>query len=121
MSHSAADLPPGLPGELSKFFRLLADETRLQIIVHLLRSGELNVGALCERLGQSQPSVSHHLALLRASDLIHLRREGKYNYYGLSKRRVVQLLETVFQRVDEEEAELRFAGLTLRRIAADVP
>ena len=37
----------------------------------------------CQRLGQSQPAVSHHLAFLRVSGLIELRREGKHNFYSV--------------------------------------
>src|SRR5262245_52685620 len=42
----------------------VSDPTRLQVVV-LLTGGEQHVGSLCEKLGQTQPAVSHHLALLR--------------------------------------------------------
>ena len=72
--------PTGLPDELEKelvqVFKLLSDETRLRILLYLVREGELHVTALCERLKQSQPAVSHHLALLRVAGVIEARRDG---------------------------------------------
>ena len=58
--------------ELAQVFKLLSDETRLRILFYLALSpdGELHVTDLCRRLGQSQPAVSHHLALLRVSGLM---------------------------------------------------
>ena len=60
-----------------------SDPTRLQIILSL-SDGEKHVGALCEVLNQTQPAVSHHLALLRHGGLIAPRRQGKNNYYSLT-------------------------------------
>jgi len=61
-----------------------SDATRLQIIL-TLADGEKHVGSLCEDLNQSQPAVSHHLALLRHGSLIAPRRQGNNNYYSLTE------------------------------------
>ncbi len=61
----------------------VSDATRLQVIL-TLAEGERHVGALCEQLAQSQPAVSHHLALLRHGGIIAPRRQGKNNFYGLT-------------------------------------
>src|SRR4051812_95027 len=61
-----------------------SDPTRLQVIM-LLSNGEKHVGALCQELNQSQPAVSHHLALLRHGSIIAPRRQGKNNFYGLTE------------------------------------
>jgi DNA-binding transcriptional ArsR family regulator len=71
--------------QLTDFFRLLSDKTRLNILL-LLRDGEKNVTTLCELLALPQPTVSHHLGLLRLSNLIDNRRAGKQVFYGLSRR-----------------------------------
>jgi ArsR family transcriptional regulator len=63
-------------------FKLISDETRLRIL-SILSEGERNVSSLCEALGQSQPAVSHHLALLRVSGLIRGDRQGKNIFYSL--------------------------------------
>src|SRR5262245_13197686 len=62
----------------------VSDPTRLQVIL-MLSEGEKHVGALCEELNQSQPAVSHHLALLRHGSIIAPRRQGKNNFYGLTE------------------------------------
>ena len=51
----------------------------------MLTDGEMHVGALCDQLSQSQPAVSHHLALLRHGGIIAPRRQGKNNFYGLTE------------------------------------
>jgi DNA-binding transcriptional ArsR family regulator len=67
----------------SMLLKHVSDPTRLQVIMTLFE-GEQHVGALCEQLNQSQPAVSHHLALLRHGGIISPRRQGKNNYYGLT-------------------------------------
>jgi ArsR family transcriptional regulator, zinc-responsive transcriptional repressor len=62
----------------------VSDPTRLQVIL-MLSEGERHVGALCDDLHQSQPAVSHHLALLRHGGIIAPRRQGKNNFYGLTE------------------------------------
>jgi len=74
----------------------VSDPTRLQVIL-ILADGERHVGALCAQLSQSQPAVSHHLALLRHGNIIAPRRQGKNNFYSLTETgaelaRVVQNL-----------------------------
>jgi ArsR family transcriptional regulator, zinc-responsive transcriptional repressor len=64
-------------------FRLLSDKTRLKILL-LLAKGERNVTSLCDELELPQPTVSHHLGLLRMSNLIGNRRKGKQVFYGLN-------------------------------------
>src|SRR5687767_1941439 len=64
-------------------FRLLSDKTRLNILM-LLSKGERNVTSLCDELGLPQPTVSHHLGLLRMSNLISNRRDGKQVFYDLN-------------------------------------
>src|SRR3974390_1875994 len=61
----------------------VSDPTRLQVIL-ILSEGERHVGALCAQLSQSQPAVSHHLALLRHGSIIAPRRQGKNNFYSLT-------------------------------------
>ncbi len=69
--------------QLTAMFRLLTDKTRLNILM-ILSEGERNVSSLCALLNLPQPTVSHHLGLLRMSNVIENRREGKQVFYGLS-------------------------------------
>jgi len=66
---------------LARVFHTLGDKTRLSIIA-LLTEGEMNVTAICKKLRLPQSSVSHHLGLLRASDLVVARRDGKQIFYS---------------------------------------
>ena len=68
--------------QLTTLFRLLSDKTRLTILM-LLAQGERNVTSLCQELNLPQPTVSHHLGLLRMNNLIGNRRSGKQVFYGL--------------------------------------
>jgi DNA-binding transcriptional ArsR family regulator len=70
---------------LVALFRLLSDKTRMQILMILAR-GERNVGSLCDELRLPQPTVSHHLGLLRSKNLILNRRNGKQVFYALDGR-----------------------------------
>jgi ArsR family transcriptional regulator len=81
---------------LTQVFKLLADESRLRILLTLSREGETHVTALCEMLGQSQPAVSHHLTLLRMAGLVGYRREGKFNFYRMDALLLSDLLERLF-------------------------
>ncbi len=69
--------------ELTGLFKLLSDGTRLDILM-LLTAGERNVTSLCQELGLPQPTVSHHLGLLRMSNVIANRRSGKQVFYSLN-------------------------------------
>ena len=68
---------------LCTLFRLLSDKTRLQIVL-LLATGERNVTSLCDELDLPQPTVSHHLGLLRMNRVIANKRKGKQVIYTLA-------------------------------------
>jgi DNA-binding transcriptional ArsR family regulator len=70
--------------QAAMLLKQVSDPTRLQVLL-LLAEQERNVSTLCADLGhQSQPAVSHHLALLRHGRLIEPRRQGKNNVYSLT-------------------------------------
>lgn len=99
--------------DLVKVFKLLSDETRLRILFFLTQKDELHVRALCDMLGQSQPAVSHHLALLRVAGLIEPRRDGKHNFYRLLTGHFEKLLDMLFAGVPGSERRLRFENYVL--------
>lgn len=69
--------------ELARVFRVLGDPTRLRIWREL-QKGEMNVTELCSRLKAPQPTVSHHLGIMRMSQLVSNRRDGKEIHYSLN-------------------------------------
>jgi|SRR5688572_27766347 ArsR family transcriptional regulator, arsenate/arsenite/antimonite-responsive transcriptional repressor len=107
------EVPEAAVKDLVKVFKLLSDETRMRILMFLTRTPELHVRALCELLGQSQPAVSHHLALLRAAEIIELRREGKHNYYRLMPQRFQEMLDLLFAEVPAENRRIRLEDYVL--------
>lgn len=115
-----AELAPRLPAlpdpiakDLVQLFKLLSDETRLRILAYLMQTDELHVRALCDLLGQSQPAVSHHLALLRVAGLIESRRDGKHNFYRIMPERFQQFLDMVFSVSPDKARQFRFEDWVL--------
>jgi len=72
--------------EFLPFFKAFCNSTRAQIIEFLL-SGERCVCEMTGPLDQSQPLVSHHLALLRDAGLVRMREEGARTYYSIDWER----------------------------------
>ena len=69
------------------FAKALADETR-QKIMSLCCCKWLSVGEIVEALHVSQPTVSHHLSILRSAGLVDSRREGKQVFYSLNQEKI---------------------------------
>jgi ArsR family transcriptional regulator len=100
-------------GGLTEVFKLLADKSRLKILLALAREGELHVSALCELLLQSQPAVSHHLTLLRMAGLVGFRRDGKHNFYRVDSALVRDLLEQFFNDSGNGHKQIQFEDFSL--------
>lgn len=66
-----------------RFYKCLANETRLHCMLLLQARGELCVCDIAESLGTSQPMISRHLAQLRACELVSDHRVGQWVYYRL--------------------------------------
>jgi ArsR family transcriptional regulator len=69
------------------FAKAIADETRQKIMSECCCCW-LSVNEIVEKVDVSQPTVSHHLAILREADLVHVREEGKQTFYSLNQRHV---------------------------------
>ena len=68
-----------------EFFKALSDATR-QEILRILEEHEMNVTEICEVFENiSQPTVSHHLHILRNCGLVDTRKEGKLIFYFLKR------------------------------------
>lgn len=68
------------------FAKAIADDTR-QKIMNLVCCSSLSVNEIVEKLDVSQPTVSHHLAILREAGLVSVREEGKQTFYTLNQER----------------------------------
>jgi ArsR family transcriptional regulator len=99
--------------QLSEVFKLMADKSRLKILLALAQEGEMHVSALCDLLGQSQPAVSHHLTLMRVSHLVGYRRDGKHNFYRLDSRLLRNLIDQFFADSGNSHTQLHFEDFSL--------
>ena len=77
-------------GNAVRLLRTLSDPTRLRLL-GVLQRGEHNVTGLCRSLELPQPTISHHLGLLRSAGLVSNRRDGKQVFYSLNGKAVSQL------------------------------
>ncbi len=76
-----------VPAASVRLFKALGDESRLRIL-NLLASGDLYLTEIADRMGLSKPTVSHHLALLRAAGLVTITEAGALTYYSLRRDRI---------------------------------
>jgi len=99
--------------DLSAVFKLLADRSRLTIVLALAQNGPMHVTSLVALLGQTQPAVSHHLALMRKAELVRCDRSGKHNYYYLASKYLCELFEQFFRDTGDLGQALQFDAFTL--------
>lgn len=90
--------------DIVKLFRALADETR-QDILRLLLEDELNVTDICQKFHCTQPTISHHLNILKNCDLVDARKEGKMIYYRVKKEVINDAFGTVIEKFHIEIQE----------------
>lgn len=68
-----------------EFAKALADSTR-QKIMEVCCCRWCSVSEIVEAVNVSQPTVSHHLAILRRAGLVNVREEGKHTFYALNQQ-----------------------------------
>jgi len=78
--------------DAARFFKLLGDETRLEILAFLL-NGEKCVCQIFPKVKRAQSTVSLQLGKLEQAGLLYSRREGKKVFYGVSDARVSRVLK----------------------------
>lgn len=79
-----------------EFAKAIADKTR-QKIMSLCCCQWLSVNEIVEKTNVSQPTVSHHLAILRDAGLVDIRPDGKQTYYTLNQDRVALCCGQIMQ------------------------
>ncbi len=78
---------------LAKLFKAVADPARLQLLA-LLRSTPEGAVCVCDLtgpLGLSQPTVSHHLKVLRDAGLVHREQRGTWAWFSVDSQRLAEL------------------------------
>lgn len=69
------------------FAKAIADETRQKIMSECCCCW-LSVNEIVAKVGFSQPTISHHLAILRDANLVKVREEGKQTFYSLNQENI---------------------------------
>ncbi|SDL90432.1 ArsR/SmtB family transcription factor [Microbacterium azadirachtae] len=79
-------------------FAMLADATRVRIVLALQDSGELSVNHLADIVDKSPTSVSQHLAKLRLARIVSTRQDGQRVFYRLENEHASRLVaDAIFQ------------------------
>ena len=86
-----------------EFCKALADDTRQQILVMLL-DGEKCVSDIVDAFQMTQPTISHHLNVLKQLNLVVSRKEGKQVFYDINHDNVVSCCGQLMAKFDAEEA-----------------
>ena len=87
--------------DLSDFFKVMGDSTRLQLLM-ALQLDEFCVSDLSYLLNMTRSAISHQLKALKVAKLIKSRKEGKIVYYSLDDDHVREVLEKSFEHVKEK-------------------
>jgi DNA-binding transcriptional ArsR family regulator len=80
----------------AEHIKALADPTRLKII-YLLKYGELCVCEIIAALDKPQPTVSHHLNILKKAGFLKWRKEGVWIHYSLSDPHKIKIIDEIIK------------------------
>ena len=86
--------------ELADFYKIFGDTTRVRILYALDKS-ELCVCDISALLNMTISAVSHQLKILRDSNLVSTRRDGKVVYYSLADNHVKEIIECGIEHISE--------------------
>ncbi len=86
--------------ELSDFFKVMGDSTRIQLL-WALEESEMCVGDLAVLLDMTKSAISHQLKVLRLSKLVKTQKQGKNVYYSLDDNHVKMILKKSLEHVKE--------------------
>ena len=79
---------------IQKTFKALSDSTRREIL-ELLKEGAVSAGDIAAHFHMTAATISHHLAVLKAAELVSDEKRGKFVYYELNMSVVDEILEWI--------------------------
>lgn len=85
-----------------EFCKALADDTR-QKILEMLIEGEKCVSDIVDAFSMSQPTISHHLGILKQFNLVTSRKEGKQVFYAINHDNVVECCGQLIAKFEAQE------------------
>ncbi len=86
-----------------EFCKALADDTRQQILT-MLMEGEKCVSDIVDAFSMSQPTISHHLNVLKQFNLVTNRKEGKQVFYAINHDNVIECCGQLVAKFGAQEA-----------------
>lgn len=92
---------------MNNTFKALADPTRRKIL-QMLSEKSLSAGAIAEVFNMTKPSISHHLNVLKAAELVSAERDGQNIIYSLNSsvvQEIIQEMMNIFQVGEEDNYE----------------
>lgn len=92
--------------DVADFFKVFGDSTRLKLL-RLLLEGDMCVGDIAEKLSMTQSAVSHQLRVLRQSDLVKFRKEGKVVIYSLDDYHVKDVLQAGISHIGHKKGYIK--------------
>lgn len=78
---------------MAEVFKAFADPTRLMILTLLSENESMCVCKIIDELKKPQPTISHHLNILKKSDIIKARKEGTWNHYYIVNPKVKEIMQ----------------------------
>lgn len=87
--------------DISDFFKVFGDPTRLRILFLLQEESELSVGEISEKINMSQSAISQQLKVLRNNRLVRFRKDGKSALYRLSDDHIEKILSLGLEHYEE--------------------
>lgn len=97
------NLDNSLINNISEFFKILGDNTRLKII-NLLINNEMYVNDIANSLSMTKSSISHQLKKMKDHDLVKSRKDGKEVYYSLNDDHVKSIFLTTIDHINHSKA-----------------
>ena len=92
--------------DVADFFKVFGDSTRLKLL-RLLLENDMCVGDIAEKLSMTQSAVSHQLRVLRQSDLVKFRKEGKAVIYSLDDYHVKDVLQAGISHIGHKKGYIK--------------
>jgi DNA-binding transcriptional ArsR family regulator len=87
--------------DLAELFKVFSDSTRIRILYDLFEGGK-SVGEICDDISMNQSAVSHQLQILKSSDLVSAKRQGKSMIYSLADDHVKTIIAMGKEHIEEE-------------------
>lgn len=90
---------------MQKTFKALSDKTRREIL-RLLKKGPMTAGDIAGRFDMSFATISHHLSILKESDMVSDSKDGKYIIYELNSSVIDDLITYIYElKADKKNDE----------------